>query len=571
MNMKKAINIFSRTSGLLCFGVTLFLASCSKSDSTDKLAPTGPATIMVTVADAVYESIDEVSTPGSGKIGSVNSAKNNEVGEKNLFQRQTVSFNKDYDLVAELQPEVTVVNKRPTSAALANTRDQSAIVRDNLLTGVQYKLAIYNAAGVYVTERDYIRGSEATAAPLLLDGGQTYNFIAYSINTSSAPPAIVFADINNRTLATSSTSTAGTSDFMYFKKTLAVSGDATNFLEVILVHKFSQITTILDASATGFNITAASSTISPNNTNSTSINLNDGVITRTGSISSATVNFPTLGAQILTSTPNILNSASINNGVYTIASLTVGTITNTNIIPFSNLAITPGVKYTMRVSLIPTDALITHQGLPAARINGRIWMRHNLGADLTSDPDASPMTVNRHGNFYQFGRLASVGSGTAQAMVSPNLSNAPPSAAWNFVETAPVKTVLDPCPAGYRVPTRTEQQQLINGTTVEANIGTFTTGPTEYSSAKVFRSRRNINVKLTFPAQGWFTVSGSAPYTPQPITSRGSFGGLWNSAVSNVDRTSYISFGSGVVTLTNRGSDNAANKVIAFNIRCTAE
>ena len=51
-----------------------------------------------------------------------------------------------------------------------------------------YKLLVYDNNGNYVAERDYIRGKESNTAitpALMLDGGQTYTFVAYCINTTT--------------------------------------------------------------------------------------------------------------------------------------------------------------------------------------------------------------------------------------------------------------------------------------------------------------------------------------------------------------------------------------------------
>ncbi|NAW51602.1 hypothetical protein GNY06_09485, partial [Elizabethkingia argentiflava] len=196
------------------------------------------------------------------------------------------------------------------------------------------------------------------------------------------------------------------------------------------------------------------------------------------------------------------------------------------------------------------DRFLTYKGQPAARINGKIWMRHNLGANTSLDPDQSPSVVGLHGDYYQYGRNVSVAGATDTRMNGNFNGGYPPGPeAWNSgTEASPLKGPNDPCPEGYRVPTRQEFQQLLEAT-IESNIGEWRQGNANYTAAKVFTSKSNKSksnksksykqVKLTFPSQGVFTVSNYSnrnipPFSPvvNPLE-RGNLGLYWASTLNN--------------------------------------
>lgn len=123
---------------------------------------------------------------------------------------------------------------------------------------------------------------------------------------------------------------------------------------------------------------------------------------------------------------------------------------------------------------------------------GKIWLDKNLGAAsaATSSTDAAS-----YGDLYQWGRttdghqirtsttvMGPVDAGTEGAKFILNdftfpydWLSAPDGFRWNAGnETEPVKGAHDPCPEGYRVPTRIEWQEEINSWEPKNIIGAFT-------------------------------------------------------------------------------------------------
>ena len=209
----------------------------------------------------------------------------------------------------------------------------------------------------------------------------------------------------------------------------------------------------------------------------------------------------------------------------------------------------PGYKYNMKLTIVPNDEFPNdYLGQKVVRINGKIWMRLNLGA-TASDPDANPTTSSHHGNYYQWGRKIFIGNGTSNFTTAPtgwSGTRITTANAWNLgTEAIPKKnTENDPCPTGFRVPTKSEMEDLLANTVITRNSGSFTEGASIYNSAFIFTSKRKKSVKLTFPFQGQYTIKGSSntqnTYSFGGLTSRGLRGYYFNSYFSGTDVNSRL-------------------------------
>lgn len=159
----------------------------------------------------------------------------------------------DFIVVADLIPQNPTLELHATAS---NVNNLMAATEPGLLPNdICYKLLVYDYNGNYVAERDYIRGKESNTAitpALMLDGGQTYTFVAYCINTTTI--ASLPSVVNKNTLAGATLSDmAGCTDLMYFKSSpVTLRGGTNNYLDIVLKHMFSKITTTLDVSQTGY-------------------------------------------------------------------------------------------------------------------------------------------------------------------------------------------------------------------------------------------------------------------------------------------------------------------------------
>ncbi|WP_370895950.1 FISUMP domain-containing protein [Chryseobacterium gossypii] len=220
-----------------------------------------------------------------------------------------------------------------------------------------------------------------------------------------------------------------------------------------------------------------------------------------------------------------------NGGAYSSSSFTVngltftrpaGTLAAGNGSLMYNVSGTPTASGTMSVpvslgtascNVSKTVTIGTTVVMPG---NSQAWMRHNLGADTSLNPD-TPIVIGLHGNYYQWGRKAAVAnaSTSAAAISGWNTTDAPPSS-WSDTS----KTANDPCPAGFRVPTRQQWINLVNNTT-KSNTGSWTNSATNYGTALILTA--SGGQKLTFPAAGYRSnMNGS-------LAARGAFGAYWSS------------------------------------------
>ncbi|HFK5527943.1 TPA: FISUMP domain-containing protein [Elizabethkingia anophelis] len=531
---------------LSIFSLTIISCRQSSDHITDPGTETGPASVKINLQGSDYNDGEMSKTAG---INGINST---------TVQTEEISFNNnnDYKLVATLTPESS-----------SNPRVKTGITVINPLPdGIRYNVAVFDNNGNYVTERTYSTGSESSMPAITgLNGGSTYTFIVYSIGTQTGLPAITFADPGNKTLATATVNNvSGDNDLMYFSKTMTLTGNNTNYLDVVLQHKYSQITVSLDATSTSYNITAISGvTIAPH-TGNASIQLSNGNTATTGTIVSRNITFSSPNSNIITATPVLVNANNTTNGTFSIGSITMTTTVGNSgaqmsqqNLSFNNLKIARGVKYNLKLTFEPNDGYLTHQGYSAAKINGMIWMRHNLGATLSADPDIPSQDIN--GNYYQWGRSRVVATATTSADPITGWDNTtiPSDNAWNSnKEQIPVKTSTDPCPTGWRVPTGKEYSALYNNTT-KTDIGTSSESSTNFSRASVLTSKHDSNVKLTFLASGYRDEANGA------LFQRGLNSHYWN----NVPDTSNQAWHARINAIT----FYSANRSRATPVRCIAE
>ena len=202
------------------------------------------------------------------------------------------------------------------------------------------------------------------------------------------------------------------------------------------------------------------------------------------------------------------------------------------------------------------------------------FMCHNLGANTSVDPLTPSWELI--GNYYQWGRnptcfghdntdlpnpcsspvygAAGPWGGTANTDNAGSITGWSTTAAPNGAWQDTVKTANDPCPSGFRLPTRLQWQTVINtGLNTREFVGTWTSSSTSYTSGIKFGS------SLLLPAAGnRFTSDGT-------LINRGSFGYYWSSTENTSTSAWYLEFGSG-----NAGTYNG-NRADGFSVRCIAE
>jgi uncharacterized protein (TIGR02145 family) len=182
-------------------------------------------------------------------------------------------------------------------------------------------------------------------------------------------------------------------------------------------------------------------------------------------------------------------------------------------------------------------------------------MCQNLGADMTVDPFAPSAAI--HGAKYQWGaQTEETGRYISQANDQTNSSaivgwnnGGLPDGSWSDT----VKTAKDPCPAGYRVPTKV-QWEGVKANNIASYIGTnWTNSPANYSTAI------KLGNGLLLPAAGSrYVIDGSL--------NRGN-AGLYRSSTHITSYNTYaLGFSSTSVIVVNSSNRNAG-----LSIRCISE
>lgn len=293
--------------------------------------------------------------------------KNNSKGSSYINSDTTVEESQQIKLDAKgftVQGTLMAVGRNNLLSKI-NFKKKSAAVSTVLDPNTAYRIVIYNEDESYLKSQDFIYGDEATISDL--DGGKTYIFVAYSINTtdiSELPDLINPADLDDVAVEVSNDHEY----LMYYKTQLTVHYQQPNYLDVVFDHKFSQITTTVSINNSAYNNGARIKSIDPPTMSSerekATLKLIDGSLTYGDPVLVGKVltgdPIATLGVQTYSFDPLNIISDNVDDAVMSFPSFTISTgstvgafidMVNENF-DISNLNIKPGYRYNLNLNIV---------------------------------------------------------------------------------------------------------------------------------------------------------------------------------------------------------------------------
>lgn len=262
---------------------------------------------------------------------------------------------------------MTPVSKESTAQASVNPIAAGGI---KLVQGVVFRVVVYRG-DAYIGQKLYTinasggsvptTGTSSTNTDMMLDGDteslNKYTFVVYSFNSSVDPGAAPTTNLS----ATSLSGVSGNSDLMYFRADNIRVSKGDNLLSVLFKHKFSQITTIIDASdvSPGNGIQSINTPVMSNHRATGNVmKFSDGTVTFGAAGIGKALSFSgnSTSNAVWTSAPLLFanpGAATSDMATLTISSMQVGAKTK-NAISIPNIVAKPGYKYNLKLKFACT-------------------------------------------------------------------------------------------------------------------------------------------------------------------------------------------------------------------------
>ncbi|AQW92971.1 fibrobacter succinogenes major paralogous domain-containing protein [Elizabethkingia anophelis] len=472
---------FYKQTAILLLSSVAFINSCRSADTDNNIisGTSGTSKLNINLVGTTFSD-----SQNSGKQASLN--KSIIANHKNNVQKFNVLLTPSSVMTAELIDKTEFVTVAGTNKNLM--ADVTYPPNEKVPKGTAFRVILFKYDDKsYYTHHDYIVGEEAK--PFTIKNGAKYTVIAYSYNTSTLPTITSgeLSDLNSALINYDNSNRDFSHQISWWDFDSNDSGNYT--LNIILRKKVAQITTTINAGSLGSISDIKNALISPHYTNGTVSLANGDIQNRTNLSSGENVNFIASPASpVQVSQPLFINAdtGGQNTGSFS-ADVTIGGATKKVSLP-NIFSITPGRRYFLNVNLTKKCGAYVAPGV------WKDFMCHNLGSDTNADPFTASSSI--FGAKYQWGRSApaiSQATDISNTSYITGWNSAPaPNTSWSNA----VKTVNDPCPNGYRLPTTTEWRGVL------ANNNITRTGDWSGSG---YGNAIKVGDNLLLPATGYRT------------------------------------------------------------------
>jgi uncharacterized protein (TIGR02145 family) len=193
---------------------------------------------------------------------------------------------------------------------------------------------------------------------------------------------------------------------------------------------------------------------------------------------------------------------------------------------------------------------------------------HNLGADESADPFTASWKLN--GDYYQWGRATVAANGpTGPDSLNANngsITGWSTTAAANGAWVDSIKTANDPCPAGFRVPTKAQWEAVIN-----SSLNPTVSYGTGWSTTMNAHTNYAAGLRIGSGTSGLFLpAAGTRSNTNGSLSNRNVLGYYWSSTEVNSD-AGYLYFRQAGGLIQQPIATGSIVRTRGFSVRCIAE